>query len=664
MTEGVRARLIAGAVMAGFAGVHVLAAPSRADGPVAAAVVAVLVLGVLAAALARVVPVAARWRSAWTVLAQAALAFAAVAGGTSVGLLGFAAGTLLLAGGRLLAVAVVASAAAVEAARGGAPADAAITVTLLGLIVYGVVRLVERVDDAAAARLPLTMAAVERERLRIAAELNRGLGEGLAAVTEGSRRALDRPEEIGGVLTVARRSLNDARAAAADFRSMSLAPEVSAARALLEAADVRTDVRSRHHEPLGPAGALLALVLREAVTDVVREGRAARCVIETSEDGGLVRLRVANDGVRTAAQGAKALEHAAERVRSAGGAFTAGLGADGRFTVEAAVPAGERPVRPPDRTAYRMSVTLLAAVLAGFVAKVLLQMSWSAAWPGPAATLALGVTGILTGILLVALPLRAAVPPVALTMAATGIGAHLLGHGTAAVVNHVVSTLVSGLIVYGLIKLARLERVLRTAGEELARAATVQERLRAARDLHDLLGHSLAGILLKCELARRLAAADPARARAELAEVVGMAERARADLRAAVGGGAELSLDGEVRSARSVLTAAGVKVEADARHPELSATASTVLGTVLREAVTNVLRHSAAEHCSIVTGHDGGVVRLVVENDGLDPRAPRTPPGSGLGNLTTRLASHHGTLSARADGYGSFRLEATLDPMA
>ncbi|MFV2174303.1 hypothetical protein ACFHW2_08340 [Actinomadura sp. LOL_016] len=150
--------------MAGFAGVHVLAAPSRADGPVAAAVVAVLVLGVLAAALAWVVPGAAKLRTAWTVLAQSALAYAAVAGGTSVGLLGFAAGTLLLAGGRLLAVAVVASAAAIEAVRGGAPADAAITVTLLGLIVYGVVRLVERVDDAAAARLPLTMAAVEPER--------------------------------------------------------------------------------------------------------------------------------------------------------------------------------------------------------------------------------------------------------------------------------------------------------------------------------------------------------------------------------------------------------------------------------------------------------------------------------------------------------------------
>ncbi|WP_262401927.1 sensor histidine kinase [Actinomadura sp. CNU-125] len=252
----------------------------------------------------------------------------------------------------------------------------------------------------------------------------------------------------------------------------------------------------------------------------------------------------------------------------------------------------------------------------------------------------------------------------ALTMAAAGAGAHLLGQGTAAAVNYVISTLVSGLVVYGLVKLARLERDLRTAGEELARAATVQERLRAARDLHDLLGHSLAAILLKCELARRLAAADPARARAELAEVVGMAERARSDLRAAVGGGAELTLDGEVRGARSVLAAAGVDVETDLRHGDLDAAVSAVLGTVLREAVTNVLRHSAARNCAIATTRDGAAVRLVVENDGLDPRAPRTPPGSGLGNLTTRLASHQGTLSARADGEGRFRLEATIDTAA
>ncbi|MFD0537555.1 hypothetical protein ACFQY7_31190 [Actinomadura luteofluorescens] len=85
-----------------------------------------------------------------------------------------------------------------------------------------------------------------------------------------------------------------------------------------------------------------------------------------------------------------------------------------------------------------------------------------------------------------------------------------------------------------------------------------------------------------------------------------------------------------------------------------------MLGTVLREAVTNVLRHSAATRCTITTGRDGDTVWLVVENDGLDPAAPRTAPGAGIGNLTTRLASAGGTLTARADGEGRFRLEARV----
>ncbi|MFC6885557.1 MULTISPECIES: sensor histidine kinase [Actinomadura] len=712
-----RARLVVVTVLGSFAMIYVLAGPSRTDGalPLAASVAATL--AVFGLALVWVAPGLARFRGPWPVLAQAVLAYGSVlAFGTSVGLLGFAAGGLLLAfagarRGPPLAVgagaAVVASAAAIEAARGSGPAavtDVTITALLTGLVGYGLVRLADRAADTAAARLPLTMAAVARERLRIAAELNEGLGRGLEAITEGSRRALDRPEEIGAVLDVARRSLADARAAAADFRAMSLAPEAAAARALLAAAGVEAEVRTRHREPLGPAGALLSTVLREAVTEVVRRGTATRCAIETEEDAdGAVRLRVSDDGVRTAARGEEGLAEAAARVEAAGGAFAAGLGPDGRFTVEAAVRAGDRPVSVPDRAAYRLSLALLAAVLAGFCVKGLLQVP--AAPGGPVAIVALiavagaltrwigsdrprgrapilaaqavlsfapllwwpdpvwlGGPGFLAGTLLVALPARAAVPLVAALMAAVGGIAAALSLDPARIANYVMGTLVTALVAYGFVRLARLVRDLRLAGDELARAATVQERLRAARDLHDLLGHSLAAILLKCELARRLAAADPARARAELAEVVEMAGRAGADLRAATGGDPGLSLENEIRSARSVLAAAGVEVTADpAPEPAaLPAGASAVLGTVLREAVTNVLRHSAARRCAITVAVDAGAVTLTVENDGVDPGAPRTPPGSGLGNLTTRLAAFDGALTARPDGEGGFRVEASL----
>ena len=130
------------------------------------------------------------------------------------------------------------------------------------------------------------------------------------------------------------------------------------------------------------------------------------------------------------------------------------------------------------------------------------------------------------------------------------------------------------------------------------------------------------------------------------------------------GGDAELSLDGEVASARSVLTAAGVEVETDLGHAAvddevLDEHVSAVLGIVIREAVTNVLRHSAVTRCTIQTVRNGETVELTVENDGLPPEAPRTPSGSGIGNLTTRLATLGGTLTAQAAPGGRFHLKAT-----
>ncbi|MCO5995961.1 sensor histidine kinase [Actinoallomurus rhizosphaericola] len=701
------ARLIVAVVLAAFAGVYVLAVPFRTGGATRAVGAVTVTVLLFASLLAWVLPRTARFRGVALATAQTLLACVDVlVFGTSVGVLAFAAGPLLLASYALPALAVLAGAVVVAALRfpdAAAATDAAITPVLGALVVYGLVRLADRVTDLAAARPALTMAAVARERLRIATELNTGIGRGLDAITAGSRRALDDPGELDDVLRVARRSLADARAAAAGFRAMSLTPEATAARALLSAAGIEAEVRTGHDEPLGSAGALLATVLREAVTDVVRQGTATRCVIETSEQDGKVRLRVSNDGAPTAARGEEGLTTAAERVEAAGGTLTTGLGADGRFTVEATIAATPRPVTVPDPTAYALSVTLLAVVVAGFCVKALLHVPWGATLPVAVAGMALlavlqlrwtadapprhpyallaaqtllslvpvlwfgtawlGTEGFLAGTFLVALPIRAGAPLVVAVVAGSGAMAAALSQSPARIVNYTVSALVTGLLVYGLVRLARLIHDLRDAGAELARAATVQERLRAARDLHDLLGHSLAAMLLKCELARRLAQADPERARAELTEVVAMAERARADLRTASGAGEpEMSLEIEAESARSVLTAAGVETRVDLGHGPLPGPSATVLSTVLREAVTNILRHSAARHCAIVTTSEDGFVTLTVDNDGLDPRARRTPPGSGIGNLTTRLAAVGGTLTARADGDGGFRLQARLRP--
>ncbi|MFB4279107.1 sensor histidine kinase [Nonomuraea sp. MTCD27] len=674
------ARVIVVAVLAALSSVYVLAG--------AAGAVLVFAVQCLYTLWAR------KW---WLLAAQAALVTWVTLGtGASVVVLGYLAGSLLVTRLWALAPGVVFGAVVIAYARGGdviTTLDLTITTILMTLIVPGLIRLVERVDELHATRLALAAAAVGEERLRIAAELSDGLGRGLDTVIGGVRRALAGAgtAELGEVVATARQSLADARAAAAGFRAMSLAPELTTAKAMLAAAGVAVEVRSGHTEPLGPAGALLAAVLREAVTDVVRHGAARTCVIETSEEAGTVGLRITDDGRRTAED--DALADLARQVRAAGGRLRSGLSDQGRHTVEATLPAPQR--RPEEREPADVSVLLLAAVLVGFGVKALLRMPPALLVPGAAmlavivvmqlrsvtgrhmtalAVMAvltyapvpvfgpiwLGASGFLAGPVLLAFRPLIAWPLVAAVVASTAAIAALFGLPLPQGANVTLSTLVTGLVVYSLLRLARIAKELQAAREGLARSAVVEERLRAARDLHDLLGHSLAAILLKCELARRL---PPERAGAELAEVLEMAERAGHDLRSVSGEQRDLSLAAEAESAASILRAARVEVTADLAHPPLPAEVETVLSAVLREAVTNVLRHSTARHCSISTAADGGLVRLTVRNDGARPGEARRG-SSGLGNLTTRLAALDGRLATGVED-GWFRLDARapyLDP--
>jgi signal transduction histidine kinase len=278
----------------------------------------------------------------------------------------------------------------------------------------------------------------------------------------------------------------------------------------------------------------------------------------------------------------------------------------------------------------------------------------------------LGTQGFLAGPVLLAFRPLVAWPLTGVVVAGTGVIASLSAMPPQAWLNVTLSTLVTGLVIYSLLRLAQLARALKAAREDLARSAVVEERLRAARDLHDLLGHSLAAILLKCELARRL---PPERSRAELADVLAMAERAGHDLRSVSGEQRDLSLMAEAESAGSVLRAARVSVTADLAHPPLPAEVETVLSAVLREAITNILRHSTARHCTISTWTEsaagGEVVRLRVRNDGAHQAEARRG-SSGLGNLTTRLATLDGRLTTGVED-GWFQLDArvayrTLDP--
>jgi two-component system sensor histidine kinase DesK len=195
------------------------------------------------------------------------------------------------------------------------------------------------------------------------------------------------------------------------------------------------------------------------------------------------------------------------------------------------------------------------------------------------------------------------------------------------------------------------------ARDELARNAVAEERLRFARDLHELLGHSLSLIALKSELAGRLAERDPARAREEMADVEAAARRALAEVRDAVSGYRQISVAQAVAEARSALSAAGIALRAPSGVPSVPAKVDAVLGWVVREATTNVLRHSRASTVTIRLDLDERAALLVVSDDGVGSTAA---PGAGLSGLAERVEGLGGRLESGPAGTHGFRLAAQV----
>ncbi|MER8099443.1 histidine kinase [Kitasatospora sp. NPDC094016] len=238
-----------------------------------------------------------------------------------------------------------------------------------------------------------------------------------------------------------------------------------------------------------------------------------------------------------------------------------------------------------------------------------------------------------------------------------------LGDNAGQCLNASVSTAAGGIVVYGVARLADMTAELRAARTELAERAVDQERLRFSRDLHDLLGYSLSVAALKCQLAERTVLEDPQRARAEISEVLTMVRQAMSDTRWISSGDLQMSLARETRFAASALRAAGISVEVDLAYGALPPEHDAVLATVAREAVTNMLRHSAARRCEIraVRGELGDV-RLVVSNDGVLAEGVSAEPGGGQGidNLTERLLAVGGRLTAEEGETGWFHLSAVI----
>src|SRR5262245_40320380 len=197
---------------------------------------------------------------------------------------------------------------------------------------------------------------------------------------------------------------------------------------------------------------------------------------------------------------------------------------------------------------------------------------------------------------------------------------------------------------------------LRRAREELARAAVNEERLRFARDLHDLLGHTLSTIVLKSELAGRLVPRAPDRAATEIADVERTARDALQQVRAAVAGYRRPSLVSELAAARELLAAAGIDAHISPSPAALPLAADGLLGWAVREGVTNVVRHSRARSCTIhLTSHAGrATVEIVDDGSGSDEAGGEG--GCGLAGLIERAAAEGGQVDARPTAGGGFRL--------
>jgi two-component system, NarL family, sensor histidine kinase DesK len=229
--------------------------------------------------------------------------------------------------------------------------------------------------------------------------------------------------------------------------------------------------------------------------------------------------------------------------------------------------------------------------------------------------------------------------------ASGGIGLGLLGIGAA-------------MVVMG--EMMRANRELMAARAEVARLAVADERARFARDLHDLLGHSLSVIALKAQLAQKRLPDDPETAAADVADIEAVTRDALREVRQAVSGYHRPALDAELEGARTALGAAGIETTIDRPQVALPPDVEAVLAWTVREAATNVIRHSGARHSAIrVVPALGEAVVEVVDDGCGDPG--ENGSGHGLVGLEARVRDAGGRLEAgpREDGPG-FRVRAVV----
>jgi two-component system, NarL family, sensor histidine kinase DesK len=191
----------------------------------------------------------------------------------------------------------------------------------------------------------------------------------------------------------------------------------------------------------------------------------------------------------------------------------------------------------------------------------------------------------------------------------------------------------------------RANERLRKANEEIGHLAKVAERERIARDLHDVLGHTLSVIILKSELAGKLIDRDPQRAKAEIADVEQTSRAALADVRSTIRGYRAHSLEAELKQAKATLETAGVIAKTESQEVRLTPTQESVVALVVREAVTNVVRHAHARNCLLRLTPENGNCRIEIHDDG---RGGGAIEGNGLRGMRERIEALGGTFERQS----------------
>src|SRR5262245_18814368 len=312
-------------------------------------------------------------------------------------------------------------------------------------------------------------------------------------------------------------------------------------------------------------------------------------------------------------------------------AVAAGLAAFAALFLIAVI--GTGPVLYPVLAMLAISVALTLAIDGAF--------GWLFAWAGSAATVQLdGRTGAKAWAAITALA--------AATVALSDPDGAVFWGITAAVS----ATTALWLLIGGLM---RANEALREARAELADLAVAEERLRFARDLHDILGHDLSLIALKAELARKLLPARADEAATEVEHIRELTRSALTQVREAVDGYRRPTLSSELAGARVALEAAGIELDVDAADDSLDPEVAAVLAWAVREGATNAIRHSGARHAAITLRAGEGTAELEIADDGRGAPA-HDGGGHGLTGLRERVQSVGGTVEAGAGPGGGFRV--------